>query len=119
MAYDFRKLAIWNEGMSLLVKVYALSATFPSQERYSLTDQLRRAANSVIANIAEAQGRYYIKDKIRVLYQSRGEIEEVKSHLLVAEKLAYGNTLNIHELIDGYATLGRRLNAFIRSINAD
>jgi four helix bundle protein len=119
MVYDFQKLQIWQEGMELLLRVYRLTATYPQDERYGLTEQLRRAANSVIANIAVACGRHFNKDKVRILYQSRGEVEEVKSHLLVAINLKYGDKEESLSLIEAYSVEGRRINAFILRFKTD
>lgn len=119
MAYDFQQLEVWKLGMELVVRVYKLTTSFPATERYALVDQMKRAANSVIANIAEATGRHFTKDRVRVLYQARGEIEEVKSHLVLAKRLKYGDDAFIDELLNDYGMLGRRLNAFIRAINTD
>jgi len=116
MGYDFQSLTVWKKAVELLKKVYLLSSKFPKDERYALTDQLRRSANSVAANIAEAQGRHFKKDKIRVLYQSRGEIEETRSHLLVSGELGYGKANDINPLVDEYNVLGKQINALIRSI---
>lgn len=117
MAYDFKKLLIWQDGYKLLLEVYELTYSFPVEEKYSLTTQLRKSANSIIANIAEAHGRKYTKDKIRVLYQSRGEIEETRSHLLVARGLGYCKSEDVSELDHAYSNLARRLNAFINKIS--
>lgn len=89
MASDFKSLRIWQEGYRLLMKIYRITAEYPKEERYGLISDTRRAANSIIANIAEAYGRFYFADKIRVLYQTRGEVEEVRSHILVARGLSY------------------------------
>lgn len=116
MAYDFQRLKIWQLGVELLVEIYRITTVFPKEERFGLIDQLRRAANSIVANIAEASGRHFKKDKIRVLYQARGEIEETRSHLLVAIRLNYGNKQELEKTIDDYRQLAMQLNAFIRSI---
>lgn len=89
MAEDFRKLKIWQEGYKLVLLIYKLTNSFPREEKYGLSDQIRRSANSVIANIAESCGRCDKKDKIRQLYIARGEVEETKSHLEVSRGLNY------------------------------
>ncbi len=116
MAYDFQKLRVWQIAIDLLVEIYGATTLFPKGERFGLIDQVRRAANSVAANIAEASGRHFKKDKIRVLYQARGEIEEVRSHLLVAGRLGYENGSQLQILIGKYSELAMQLNAFIKSI---
>ena len=86
MAGSFETLNIWQKGYELLMRVYQVTAHYPIEERYGLVTDTRRSANSIIANIAEAHGRFYFADKIRVLYQARGEVEEIRSHL----KVGYG-----------------------------
>ncbi len=113
MTKDFRDLEVWKDGLSLLVQIYKLSANFPKTETYSLTDQIRRSANSVIANIAESQGRFTFADRVRVLYQSRGEIFEVRSHLSVALELEYIDSTVFKKLDEGYEVLSKRISSFI------
>lgn len=98
------------------MRVYRSTRGFPSEEKFGLTDQLRRSANSIIANIAESQGRYFLKDKVRVLYQARGELEETRSHILVAKELKYISQ-NDAAVLDGeYNGLGIGINSYIRSL---
>jgi four helix bundle protein len=91
MASGFYDLNIWKKGYALLMEIYKITATFPKEEKYGLSRQMRDSSNSVIANIAEAHGRYYFSDKARVLYTSRGECEETRSHLRAALGLKYIN----------------------------
>jgi four helix bundle protein len=78
MASGFHELNIWKKGFALLMEIYKITATFPKEEKYGLSSQMKSSGNSVIANIAEAHGRYYFADKARVLYTARGECEETK-----------------------------------------
>lgn len=98
---------------SLVLGVYGLCGKFPSEEKYSLTSQLKRSANSVAANIAESCGRYYYKDKIRVLYIARGELEETRSHLNVALKLGYCSADDYKKFDESYLSLRKQLNAYV------
>ena len=86
---DFRGLKVWQDGKELTVAIYRITDTFPRREVFGLTDQLRRAANSVCANIAEGFDRFHTKDKIRFYYNSRGSISECISHLSIAAELNY------------------------------
>lgn len=110
-------MPIWQTGLNLLEEIYKITRNFPSEEKYSLTSQLRRSANSIIANIAESRGRYFYKDKIRVLYIARGEIEETRSHLLAALKLKYISQEKSSELDNLYNKLGRDINSYILDTN--
>jgi four helix bundle protein len=113
------ELNIWKKGFELLMKIYAITATFPKEEKYGLTSQLRDAANSVIANIAEAQGRYYFADKVRVLYISRGECHETRSHLRVAMGLKFINKKMFNYLDEEYEGLSKGISSYIRSLKTD
>ncbi len=115
----FRDLKIWQRGLEIVVKVYKLTNKFPQTERFGLTDQLRRAVNSIIANIAEAHGRYYYADKSRVLFQSRGECEEARSHLSVAAALNYISKEEFDDLDSQLAGLGMGINAYIDSLRRE
>lgn len=117
MANKFYDLEIWKEGYKLLMEVYEITITFPKEENFALTSQIRRSANSVIANIAEAHGRYYFADKIRTLYTSRAEAEEVQSHLKVALGRKYINPEKFKELDERYEKLAKKINNYIRYLS--
>lgn len=110
---DFRELEIWKKGLDLLVEIYKVSAKFPKMEIYGLTDQIRRSANSIIANIAESQGRFTFADRIRVLYQARGEVYELRSHLSVAYKLKYIDSVTFEKLDSSYEVLAKQISSFV------
>jgi len=86
---SFRDLRIWQKGFELVERIYKTTKNYPSEEKFALVSDTRRSANSVIANIAEAHGRYFYSDKVRVLYIARGEAEEVRSHSSVAFSQKY------------------------------
>ena len=114
MPQSFRELDIWKNGYELVLQVYKATEHFPSSERFGLIDQIRRSANSIIANIAESQGRYSYNDRIRVLYQSRGEIFETRSHLKVANGLGYLPEKEFNKLDHDYEGLLIGLNLYIK-----
>ena len=114
MPQSFYELDIWKTGYRLVIQVYKITASFPTSEKYGLVDQVRRSANSIIANIAESQGRHSYNDKIRVLYQSRGEIFETRSHLKVAEGLGYIDQHTFKTLDTEYEGLLIGMNIYIK-----
>jgi four helix bundle protein len=116
MPKGFRELKIWQKGYALLMEIYRITATFPPEEKYGLSSQMRNSGNSVIANIAEAHGRYYYADKTRILYISRGECEETRSHLNVALGLKYINKQTFDYLDQEYEELTKGINGYIRSL---
>jgi four helix bundle protein len=116
MPEAFFHLDIWKKAYELTLKTYSLTFSFPSTEQYGLTNQLRRSANSVAANIAESQGRFSYNDRMRVLYVARGEIFETRSHLKIAEGLGLIDTKVSKECDDEYEGLLISLNAYIRHL---
>ncbi len=113
MAENFRNLHIWQKGYELVLLVYNLTAKYPKEEKYGLTDQTRRSSNGVIANIAEAYGRFYFADKARTLYVSRGECYETQSHLSVALGLSYITEEEFHQLDSEYQGLCKGINSYV------
>jgi four helix bundle protein len=105
-----------EKSFALLMEIYKITATFPKEEKYGLSSQMRNSGNSVIANIAEAHGRYYFADKARVLYTARGECEETRSHLRVALGLNYIDKNVFNHLDEEYEGLSKGISSYIRSI---
>jgi len=84
-----KKLDLWNTAMELTVSVYITTDTFPKDERYSLTDQIRRAAVSVPSNIAEGAGRQTKKEFINYLHMAQGSLSELDTRLELERRLGY------------------------------
>jgi four helix bundle protein len=86
---SFENLEVWQIGRDLVAKVYTLTASLPQSEAFGLIPQIKRAALSVPANIAEGFGRYHYMDKAKFYLNARGSLYELKSHLLIAQDLGY------------------------------
>ena len=86
---DFKKLLVWRKAHELAVQIYRSTTSFPRSEMFGLTAQLRRAAVSVSANIAEGCGRGGRRELSRFLRVSAGSASELESHLLIAKDLAF------------------------------
>jgi four helix bundle protein len=86
---SFTDLKAWQEGHSLVLLVYRITANFPKEEKYSIVDRMRRAASSVTANIAEGFGRQGYREKIQFYYISQGSLTELKDYFLIARDLGY------------------------------
>lgn len=89
MPRSHRELVVWQKSMEMVMQVYGLTARFPAAERFGLTAQLRRAAVSVPANIAEGSGRGSINDYRRSLAIARGSVMEVETLLTLAARLDF------------------------------
>ena len=76
---NFYQLDAWREAHKLVLLVYKETESFPKREKFGVIDQLRRAASSVTANVAEGFGRFHYADKIRFYFQARGSVKEVQN----------------------------------------
>ena len=85
----FTDLNTWKKNHEFVKLVYEISKKFPTEEQFGLTNQLRRSASSVTANIAEGYGRYHLKDKIKFYHQARGSNTESQNHIILAFELNY------------------------------
>lgn len=114
-----RDLIVWRKAMDLAVLVYKATEGFPKHELYGLTNQIRRAASSVPANIAEGQGRRSKTEFRQFLGNARGSLLELDTHLELALRLNY-LTPSQHEGIYGQVQeVGRILNGLLRSLASD
>ncbi|MHB9014472.1 MAG: four helix bundle protein [Ignavibacteriaceae bacterium] len=110
MFKSFKEMPIWKDAMKLAQDIFKLSESFPRKEDYGLTSQLRRAALSISANIAEAYGRNHSLDKINFYYYSRGSITETQNHIEYAKRVGYINE-------DSATNLDNILNKLYNDIN--
>jgi len=84
------QLEVWVKARDFAVMIYKkVAPLLPASEKYNLTDQLKRAASSVPANIAQGHGRFYFHDNVRFCYIARGSLTEVQSHLSLAKELGF------------------------------
>jgi four helix bundle protein len=111
--WRFQDLKVWQEGHKLVLMVYRITKKFPGEEKFSLVSQMRRAAISIPANIAEGFKRRGLQDKIRFYNTAEGSLEELKYFFILAKDLEY--TRSNGELVDQANTVGRLLYGLIRS----
>ena len=86
---NFYELDAWKKGHELLLVIYKITKSFPKEEVYGLTSQIRRAAVSITNNIAEGFSRYHYKEKSNFYYNARGSVSEVQNLLIVAKDVGY------------------------------
>ncbi len=109
-------MPVWKKAHDLSVEVFDISIPLPKSEDYGLKSQIRRSANSVSANIAEAFGRNTNKDKASFYINARGSAYETQSHLLYGYKVGYCKKESIQSLIDDYKKLIHELNKIIKTL---
>jgi four helix bundle protein len=119
MGQSYRDLIAWQKAMVFVTEIYGVTKTFPADERYGLTSQLRRAAVSVPSNIAEGQARYSPKEFRHFLSHARGSLVEIETQLLIASNLGYVQVDKGKELLTHSAELGRILNGLVNSIDTE
>jgi four helix bundle protein len=112
-ARSFRDLLVWRKAHELVLAVYAFTAGFPRQETYGLALQMRRAAVSVPANIAEGFRRRGKPEKARYMNIAEGSLEESRYYLILAQDLGYGDTA---QLASAAEEVSRLLTAYTAAI---
>ena len=111
MVNSFRDLRVWQAGMELAESIYQLTATFPKQEMYGLTSQLRRAAVSVPSNIAEGHTRESTKEYLHHISMAQASLAEVQTQVELAGRLGYAAAEKIAHIIEACVTLSKQLFA--------
>lgn len=111
----FKELKVWQKSHDLVLLVYKLTAGFPIDERYGLTNQLRRAAISVASNIVEGFNRVSIKDSLHFYNMARASLEETKYQILVARDLKYLTVNHYQIILNLTEEVGRMLHAWSKS----
>jgi four helix bundle protein len=116
---NFRDLKVWAKAHSVALSVYATSRSFPVTERYGLTAQMRRAAASVPANIAEGCGRSSAADFARFLYIAMGSASELEYFLILALDLGFLEGSVQHSLITDTQEVKRMLTALAARLKTE
>jgi four helix bundle protein len=112
-ARRFQDLKVWQKSHQLVLKMYSLTRSFPDYELFGLTSQIRRAAVSILANIAEGFKRRGKADKVRFFNISQGSLEETRYYLILANDLVYAETGDLQSELD---EVGRLLDAYMKAI---
>jgi four helix bundle protein len=112
----YRDLETWQKAMDLVEEIYKESRSFPKEETYGLTSQIRRAAVSIPSNIAEGQGRDSTVEFLRFLSIAYGSLCELGTQLIIAQRLAYLNQQAYERLEDLVARVGRLIPGLANSL---
>ena len=113
---SYRELKIWQRSMDLTVQTYELTRRFPSEEKYGLSSQMRRAAASVPANIAEGQARRSKKEFLQMLSIARGSLAELETFVTLSERLGLIRRETSNSLLEDCAEINRMMNGLMRSL---
>jgi four helix bundle protein len=116
---DFKELKVWEKAHQWVLEVYRVTGSFPTEERFSLIAQLRRAAASVPANIAEGCGRDSQREFARFLSIAAGSACEAEYHLLLARDLGYLDEAIHRELDQNVNEVKRMPNTFVQRLTAN
>ena len=116
MLKSYKELKVWQKAYQLCLEFYRLSKSFPEEEKYGLTAQIRRSAVSIPSNIAEGYGRKNKKKYIQVLYVGYGSLCELETQALLASDLGYIHEQDFGKLSANLAEVERMLKALINSL---
>lgn len=114
---SFEDLTVWQESQSFAVNVYKVTKSFPKEELFGITSQIRRAVSSISANIAEGFGRTSTKDKLHFYTIAYGSLLETKNFLYLAEKLGYLHLSDLDGLIIHSISCQKLFNALKAGLN--
>jgi len=115
---SYRDLKVWQKSMDLAVRTYELTRTFPSEEKYGIVSQMRRAAASVPANIAEGQARRSTKEFIQMLGIARGSLAEIETFVALSERLGMTRSETSESLLEDCAEINRMMNGLMRALSS-
>ena len=115
---NYRDLEVWKLGMDLAEHCYVVTRAFPKDELFGLTSQIRRAASSIPANIAEGQGRRHTREFLQHLGVATGSLYETETHLLLSQRVGILTTDQLSPLLDMSARIGQMLNRLKQALEA-
>jgi len=115
---SYRDLRFWQSSMGLAKQCYFLTREFSREEIYGMTSQIRRAAASIPANIAEGYGRESTGDYVRFLRIAQGSLKELETHLILATDVDLTRSENTEPLLQTADEIGRMLRSLIRSLES-
>jgi four helix bundle protein len=112
-AKSFKDLFVWQKAHELVIEVYKMTKLFPNEEKFGLVSQMRRAAVSIPANIAEGFAKKSVKDKRNFYNIAQGSLEELKYYAILSEDLGY---VKDDGLMSGTEEVGKLLNRLLSSL---
>ncbi len=116
---DFKTLQVWHKAHTIVLRVYKVTAFFPKEELYGLTSQIRRAAASVPANLAEGCGRDTQTELARFVHIAAGSAVELEYHILLAHDLGFIDQQTFIELNESINEVKKMLAGFAKTVQSN
>ncbi|WP_040300470.1 four helix bundle protein [Agrobacterium albertimagni] len=116
---SYQDLKVWQRAMDLAVESYEVTKDFPREEVYGLISQIRRAASSVPANIAEGHGRNATGSYVQHLKIAQGSLKELETHFILSSRLGFVSKDRIHVVMATSEEIGKMLRSLIRSLQEE
>ena len=113
---SYRELTVWQKSIDLAVRIYTVTRQFPADEKFGIISQMRRAASSIPANIAEGQARRTTGEFLQSLGMARGSLAELETFVTLCEKLAYLDQPTSESLLTDCAEINKMLNGLMKSL---
>ncbi|MDR1091060.1 MAG: four helix bundle protein [Prevotella sp.] len=113
---SFEQLIVWQKAHQYVLSIYRITKQYPKEEIFGLVNQMRRAATSITANIAEGYIRIGSKEKLRFYNISQGSLEETRNFIILSKDLDYISEENKKLLSDQASEVSKLLNAYCKSI---
>ncbi len=114
---DFRELEVWKQSMDLAEEIYRITRSFPKEEMFGLTGQMRRSALSIPSNIAEGNGRMHTKEYVRFLHIALGSLLELITQIELARRLQYISPEAYRKLTIRCDGINKMLSSMIRALS--
>jgi four helix bundle protein len=113
---SYRDLLVWQQAMDLAVRCYSLMRSYPKEELFGLTSQIRRSSVSVAANIAEGHGRESSGSFVQFLRVAQGSLKETETHLILSERVGLLQPPQLADSMRKCDDIGKMLRALIRAV---
>ncbi len=113
---SYRELEVWQFAMDLAEKCYQTTKTFPKEELFGLTSQIRRASSSIPANIAEGQGRDHTKEFLNHLSIARGSLMELETHLMLSQRVGFLQQAELDSVLAATDRISRMLSGLRKAL---
>ena len=114
---NYRDLLVWQKAMNFVTEIYSHTKSFPEEERYGLTLQLRKSSVSIPSNMAEGYGRNSTQDYLRFLRIANGSLYEAQTQLIIARNLDFLHEESFSSLFEQSREIERMLSSLIKKVN--